>query len=155
MNKGYWKFSIIFATITVFSLLLSIPIIYFNADTETSEINDLAYEPTTTVVPLNNKIAIEKTILYFHAPEEPSHYWGYVEGTIANHVPDFAVVIQMINEEETFPRYGQVDVNENGYYEYKFRVKNTQDGELVWKMEGDYRITIFKVVHLDPKSNFL
>ena len=155
MNNRYWKFSIIFATITVFSLLLSIPIIYDHTDTETSGINDHAYEPTTTVIPLNNKIAIEKTILYFHAPEEPNHYWGYVEGKITNHVPDFAVVIVMFNEEEIFPRFSQVDVNENGYYEYKFRVKNIHDGELVWKMEGDYRITIFKVVHLDPKSSFL
>ena len=100
-------------------------------------------------------MAIEKTILFFHSPEEPTHYWGYVEGKIANHVPGFAVVIVMFNEEERFPRYGQVDVNENGYYEYRFRVKNMHDGELVWKMEGDYRITIFKVVYLDPSNSFL
>jgi len=87
LNNRYWKFSIIFATITVFSLLSSIPIIYAHTDTETSEINDYAYEPTTTVILLNNKIAIEKTILFFHSPEEPAYYWGYVEGKIANHVP--------------------------------------------------------------------
>jgi len=155
LNNGYWKFSIIFATITVFSLLSSIPIIYAHTDTETSEINDHAYEPTTTVIPLNNKIAIEKTIMFFHSPEEPTHYWGYVEGKIANHVSGFAVAIVMFNEEEGLPRYGQVDVNEDGYYEYRFRVKNMHDGELVWQIEGDYRITIFKVVYLDPKSNFL
>ncbi len=109
----------------------------------------------TRIIPIDETIAIEKTTLFFHAPEEPSHYWGYVEGKIANHVPGFAVVIQMFNEEENFPRYSQVDVNENGYYEYKFRVKNFHDGELVWKMEGDYRITIFKVVYLDPRNNFV
>ena len=110
---------------------------------------------TTRIIPIDETIAIEKTILFFHAPEEPSHYWGYVEGKIANHVPGFAVVIEMYNEKESFPRYSQVDVNEDGYYEYKFRVKNVHDGELVWKMEGDYRITIFKVVHLDPRNNFV
>ncbi len=109
----------------------------------------------TRIIPIDETIAIEKTVLFFHAPEEPSHYWGYVEGKIANHVPGFAVVIEMYNEKESFPRYSQVDVNENGYYEYKFRVKNVHDGELVWKMEGDYRITIFKVVHLDPRNNFV
>lgn len=98
---------------------------------------------------------IEKTTLFFHTPEEPSHYWGYVEGKIANHVPGFAVIIEMYNEKESLPRYSQVDVNEDGYYEYKFRVKSVHDGELVWKMEGDYRITIFKVVHLDGRNNFV
>ncbi len=109
----------------------------------------------TRIIPIDGTIAIEKTILFFNAPEEPSHYWGYVEGKIANHVPGFAVVIEMYNEKESFPRYSQVDVNEDGYYEYKFRVKNVHDGELVWKMEGDYRITIFKVVYLDPRNNFV
>ena len=110
---------------------------------------------TTRIIPIDGTIAIEKTILFFHAPEEPSHYWGYVEGKIANHVPGFAVVIEMYNEKESFPRYSQVDVNEDGYYEYKFRVKNVHDGELVWKMEGDYKITIFKVVYLDPRNIFV
>ena len=109
---------------------------------------------TTRIIPIDETIAIEKTVLFFHAPEEPSHYWGYVEGKIANHVPGFAVVIEMYNEKESFPRYSQVDVNEDGYYEYKFRVKNVHDGELVWKMEGDYKITIFKVVYLDPRNIF-
>ncbi len=109
----------------------------------------------TSIIPIDWTIAIEKTILFFHAPEEPSHYWGYVEGKIANHVPGFAVVIEMYNEKESFPRYSQVDVNEDGYYEYKFRVKNVHDGELVWKMEGDYKITIFKVVYLDPRNIFV
>ena len=108
----------------------------------------------TRIIPIDETIAIEKTVLFFHAPEEPSHYWGYVEGKIANHVPGFAVVIEMYNEKESFPRYSQVDVNEDGYYEYKFRVKNVHDGELVWKMEGDYKITIFKVVYLDPRNIF-
>ena len=109
----------------------------------------------TRIIPIDETIAIEKTVLFFHAPEEPSHYWGYVEGKIANHVPGFAVVIEMYNEKESFPRYSQVDVNEDGYYEYKFRVKNVHDGELVWKMEGDYKITIFKVVYLDPRNIFV
>ncbi len=109
----------------------------------------------TRIIPIDETIAIEKTTLFFHAPEEPSHYWGYVEGKIANHVPGFAVIIEMYNEKESLPRYSQVDVNEDGYYEYKFRVKSVHDGELVWKMEGDYRITIFKVVHLDPMNNFV
>jgi len=109
----------------------------------------------TRIIPINENIAIEKTTLFFHTPEEPSHYWGYVEGKIANHVPGFAVIIEMYNEKESLPRYSQVDVNEDGYYEYKFRVKSVHDGELVWKMEGDYRITIFKVVHLDGRNNFV
>jgi len=109
----------------------------------------------TRIIPIDETIAIEKTTLFFHTPEEPSHYWGYVEGKIANHVPGFAVIIEMYNEKESLPRYSQVDVNEDGYYEYKFRVKSVHDGELVWKMEGDYRITIFKVVHLDGRNNFV
>jgi len=136
-------------------LMLGLSLVPVLVYAETVEIDSHTQVPSTTIIPLNDKIAIEKTILFFHSPEEPSHYWGYVEGTIANYVPGFAVAIVMFNEEERFPSYGQVDVDENGYYEYRFRVKNMHDGELVWKMEGDYRITIFKVVYLDPSNSFL
>ncbi len=111
-------------------------------------INEHTHQPQTEYIPLNGIIGIEKTSLIFHTPEENSLPWGFVEGKIANPVAGYPVIIQIFKDDEAF-HFAQTDVKENGNYEYKFRVQNVEEGKTTKIFEGDYQVTIFKVVYLD------
>jgi len=102
----------------------------------------------TEVTPLDGNIGIEKTILTFSVPEYNHLPWGFVEGKIANPVLDYPVIIQIyddnvqiIGNDVGAVHFAQAEVNEDGTYEYKFRVNG---------FEGDYTVKIFKVVYLFP-----
>ena len=78
-----------------------------------------------------------------------TRYHGvFVEGKISNHVSGYPVIIQIYQNNEAF-HFAQTNVNENGNYEYKFRVLNIEDGKVTKIFDGDYQVTIFKVVYLD------
>ncbi len=106
------------------------------------------HEPQTEYIPLNGIIGIEKTSLIFHTPENNSLPWGFVEGKIANHVQGYPVIIQIFKNDEAV-HFAQTDVKENGNYEYKFRVLNIEDENTNKIFDGDYHVTIFKVVYLE------
>lgn len=102
----------------------------------------------TEVIPLDGNIGIEKTILTFSVPEDNHLPWGFVEGKIANPVLDYPVVIQIYDDDDQIIgndvgaiHFAQAEVNEDGTYEYKFRVNG---------FEGDYTVKIFKIVYLFP-----
>ncbi len=107
----------------------------------------------TEIIPLNGEIAIEKTILSLHASPDNTLPWGFVEGKIANHVSSYPVIIQIYNEDGDATHFAQTDVEEDGSYEYRFRVRNVDNGEVINIFEGDYSVKIFKVVYLAPSSN--
>jgi hypothetical protein len=109
------------------------------------------HEPQTEYIPLTGIIGIEKTSLIFHTPEENSLPWGFVEGKIANHVAGYPVIIQIFKDGEAV-HFAQTDVNENGNYEYKFRVLNVENDSTDKIFDGDYQVTIFKVVYLEQNN---
>ena len=53
--------------------------------------------------------------------------WGIVEGKIANCTSEYPVIIQMFTEGEA-THFAQTNVNGDGTYEYKFRVRIVDDG---------------------------
>jgi hypothetical protein len=114
-------------------------------------INDHTHQPQTEYIPLNGIIGIEKTSLVFHTPEENSLPWGFVEGKIANPVAGYPVIIQIFKDGEA-AHFAQTDVNEDGVYEYKFRVLNVKDDQTTKIFDGDYHVTVFKVVYLDQNN---
>ena len=114
-------------------------------------INSHTHQPQTEYIPLNGIIGIEKTSLVFHTPEENSLPWGFVEGKIANPVAGYPVIIQIFKDNEAV-HFAQTDVNEDGVYEYKFRVLNVEDDKATKIFDGDYQVTIFKVVYLDQSN---
>ena len=120
-------------------------------------IDNHSHEPQTEYIPLNGVIGLEKTQLIFHASENNSLPWAFVEGKIANPVAGYPVIIQIHKEVEgkmEAVHFAQTDVNDNGNYEYKFRVLNV-DGDKTTKLfEGDYKVTIFKVVYTNS-GNFV
>ena len=107
----------------------------------------------TEIIPLNGEIGIEKTILSLHASPDNTLPWGFVEGKITNHVSSYPVIIQIYDDDGDASHFAQTDVEEDGSYEYQFRVRNVDNGEVINIFEGDYIVKIFKVVYLAPSSN--
>ena len=48
--------------------------------------------------------------------------------------------------------FAQTNVDDNGNYEYKFRVLNSENGFTTKIFEGDYSVKIFKVVYLNQNN---
>ena len=86
--------------------------------------------------------------------------WGFVEGTIQNHVSDYPVIIQIFDNDEYVTgnnrgavHFAQIPVNEDGSYEYKFRVLNSSEEQFEPIFNGSYTVKIFKVVYLHSNLN--
>lgn len=94
-------------------------------------------------------------------PENNSLPWGFVEGKISNHVEGYPVIIQIYdNNGQNIPgnnigavHFAQTEVDDNGSYEYQFRVKDVKEGQTIDIFSGDYTVKIFKVVYLNSDIN--
>ncbi len=106
----------------------------------------------TQIIPIDGTIGIEKTVVTLHASSDNTLPWGFVEGKIINHVSDYPVIIQIYDNEGEAVHFAQLNVEEDGTYEYKFRVLSVQNGKTIKIFEGDYTVNIFKVVYLNTGS---
>ena len=140
--------------IFVFTAIMSISIPSVEAHPHSGLIaaENHSHQESSEIIPLDGEIAIEKTVIQFHASSDNSLPWGFVEGTIGNHVADYPVIIQIYDENGEAFHFAQTDVEEDGSYEYKFRVLNVNDGEVINIFQGDYFVKIFKVVYLESTS---
>jgi hypothetical protein len=136
MNNRLFAISIL-SLIVVFS---SSSFVFAHPHQGQVQIDNHTHQPQTEYIPLNGLIGIEKTSLVFHTSEENSLPWAFVEGKI------YPVIIQIYKNDEAV-HFAQTDVNENGNYEYKFRVLNIEDGKTNKIFDGDYNVVIFKVVY--------
>jgi hypothetical protein len=114
-------------------------------------INGHTHESQTELISLGGMMALEKSTIFFHSPEENSLPWAFVEGKIANHVEGYPVIIQIFKENNAV-HFAQTNVNSNGSYEYQFRVLNSENGITTKIFDGDYSVKIFKVVYLNQES---
>ncbi len=114
-------------------------------------IDDHIHEPQTETIPLNGVMALEKSTIFFHISEENSLPWGFVEGNITNHVEGYPVIIQIFKNNDAV-HFAQTNVEEDGDYEYKFRVLNSDNDNTTKIFDGDYLVKIFKVVYLNQES---
>jgi hypothetical protein len=101
----------------------------------------------TTITPINSSIGLEKTEVPFSAPKNNKLPWGFVEGKIANPVEGHPVIIQIFKNGDPV-HFAQTDVNDDGSYEYKFRVRDVTGSKVTKIFDGDYIVKIFKVVYL-------
>ena len=131
---------------------ISIPFVEAHPHSGTIQAEDHSHQPVSEIIPLDVETGIEKTILQFHASEENTLPWGFVEGKIPNHVSDYPVIIQIYDDHGEAFHFAQTEVEEDGSYEYKFRVRNVNNGEVINIFEGDYFVKIFKVVYLESNS---
>ncbi len=82
MNKANILFGSAFAAIMLVTL---VPMTSF-ADEQISG---------TTYIPLDATTAIEKTTIQMTVPEDNTLPWAFVEGKVANPVPNYPVIIQI------------------------------------------------------------
>ena len=150
MNKVI-LFSSIF-TIAVF-LSMSVDSAFAHPHSGQIMINGHTHEVQTEIIPLNGIMGLEKSTILFHASEDNTLPWGFVEGKIANHVDGYPVIIQIFQNNDAV-HFAQTDVNQDGTYEYKFRVLHSENGDTQKIFDGDYSVTIFKVVYLN-QGNFI
>ncbi|MBC8516854.1 MAG: hypothetical protein ISR81_06340 [Nitrosopumilus sp.] len=114
-------------------------------------VNGHTHESQTEIISLGGMMALEKSTIFFHSPEENSLPWAFVEGNIKNHVEGYPVIIQIFKENDAV-HFAQTNVSNDGDYEYRFRVLNSDNGVTSKIFEGDYLVKIFKVVYLNQKS---
>ncbi|MCE2505682.1 MAG: hypothetical protein J4F36_04280 [Nitrosopumilaceae archaeon] len=147
------NYAILFSGIFVMTILFS-----FSADSVSAHphsgqimINGHTHETQTEIIPLGGIIGLEKSIIVFHASEDNTLPWGFVEGKIANHVEGYPVIIQIFQNNDAV-HFAQTDVKEDGKYEYKFRVLHSENGNTKKIFDGDYSVNIFKVVYLNQEN---
>ena len=140
------------AVVSVIVILSSSSFIFAHPHSGQIFTSEHIHQPQTEYIPINEIIGIEKTLLTFNAPEENSLPWGFVEGKIANPVEGYPVIIQIFKNYEAF-HFAQTDVDENGNYEYKFRVLNVEEDKTTKIFEGEYQVTIFKAVYFDQSNS--
>lgn len=91
---------------------------------------------------------IEEKQIKMTIPSDNTLPWAFVEGTAQNMVDGHPVIIQIYKDEKPV-RFAQVDVNDDGTYQYKFRVRDVTDDKVTNIFEGDYTVKIFKTINLD------
>ena len=91
---------------------------------------------------------LEETTIQMSIPSDNDIPWGFVEGKIASPVKDHPVIIQ-IYKGDVPVHFAQVPVNDDGSYQYRFRVLDVTDNKTTRIFEGDYTVKIFKVINLD------
>jgi len=145
------KQNIVFTSIFAALVLLSTSVMLADAYPylELVQTNENNHESQTETISLDGIIGLEKTLVFMHASKDNTLPWGFVEGKISNHVEGYPVIIQIYNDEGGAVHFAQTNVNENGTYEYKFRVKSFDGTQSINIFEGDYLVSIFKVVYLD------
>ena len=99
------------------------------------------------ITPINEKISLEKTTTTMSVPQGNKLPWGTVRGEGSEYVERYPVIIQFYKGEDPV-HFAQVDVEVDGSYEYKFRVRNmdTNTGEFVNIFEGNYTVKIYRVI---------
>ncbi len=153
MIKSKFIFGSLLAVFILTSLMsISIPFVEAHPHSGTIQTENHSHQPISEIIPLDGEIGIEKTVILFHASDKNTLPWGFVEGKIADHVSDYPVIIQIYDEAGQAFHFAQAEVEEDGTYEYKFRVRNVNDGQVINIFEGDYFVKIFKVVYLESNS---
>ena len=129
-------------TIIFASVILTFVMLFYtpNASADSSEV--------VTTSPINDELSLQKTIAIMHIPEDKSLAWGAVKGEASDYVERYPIIIQFFKGDEPV-HVAQVKVKGDGSYEYKFKIRNTDQntGEIVDIFEGEYTVKIFKVIH--------
>lgn len=113
--------------------------------------NDALAQPSVTTTYINDHISIQKTEVTLSVPLDNTLPWGFVTGQPSESVPNYPVIIQFHQNGEAV-HFAQVETNDDGSYEYRFRVLSVdlETGKTTHVFGGDYDVSIFKVV---PSTN--
>ena len=110
-------------------------------------------DQTNEIISNDNNIQLVKTTTSMHIPSDNMLPWASVRGTIENHAYDHPVIIQIYQNGDAI-HFAQTNVNDDGSYEYKFRVRSVDGNNVVNVFEGDYEVRIFKTIDLTFDHSF-
>ncbi len=144
---------ILFSSVLVLAVLFSFSTNLALAHPHTGAIlvDNHSHKPQIETIPINGLIGLEKSTISFHSPSDNTLPWGFIEGTVENPVDGYPVIIQIFKNNDPV-HFAQTNVDQNGNYEYKFRVLNSANDETTKLFEGNYLVRIFKVVYLDQNN---
>ena len=108
-------------------------------------------DSSTTVISSNDGIQLTKTVIPMHISSDNTLPWGFIEGTVENHAEGYPVILQIYQNGEAV-HFAQTDVNNDGIYEYQFRIRNVDGDNVLNIYEGDYEVKIFKSVQITGKN---
>ena len=125
------------------TLIMSLVVLMYPSQTFAAESQN-----SITISPINEELSMKKTITSMNVPEDNTLSWGTVRGGASDYVERYPVIIQFYKDDAPV-HVAQVDVKGDGSYEYKFRVRNTDNntGEVIDIFEGQYTVKIFRVIH--------
>jgi len=129
-------------------VLIASVMIVFGAIIIPGNISAETSQNLVTITPINEKVSLEKTIITMNISQENTLPWGAVKGVVSDHVEGYPAIIQFYKGGEPV-HVAQVDVKEDGSYEYKFRARSVDNntGEITNIFEGQHTIKISIVVH--------
>ena len=134
-------------TILMLAIVASITMISVVSATTNDAIAQPHY-PLVTLTPVNDEISIQQTQVVLSVSPDNLLPWGYVTGyASSNYVPDHPVVIQFHQNGELV-HVAQVDLNDDGSYEYMFRVLSVDHntGQTTHIFQGEYIVSMYKMV---------
>ena len=106
-------------------------------------------DQTSEIVTENDDFVLVKTVILMNVPSDNTLPWGAVYGKIKDHVDGYPVIIQIYKNGDPV-HFAQTDVNDDGSYEYKFRIRSVDGDTVINVFEGDYDVKIFQTV----KTNY-
>jgi len=109
-------------------------------------------EQTFETVSTNEQISLVKISTSLSIPSDNTLPWASVYGIVENHADGHPVIIQIYQDDQAV-HFAQTDVNEDGSYEYKFRIRNIDGDNIIKVFEGDYDVKIFKTIKTNYNSS--
>ena len=99
----------------------------------------------------DSNVQLEKSIVYMHIPADNKLPFGSVWGKVINGAPGYPVVIQIYQNGKPV-HFAQVDLKNDGSYDYYFRIRDVEGDKVINVFQGDYAVDIFKTVYVTPSS---
>ena len=104
--------------------------------------------PQTVTNPMDGNLSLQVTTTMMFIPEDNELPWGHVRGVVNDPAETHPVIIQF-HKDGDLVHVAQVELDADGTYEYKFRVRDMVDGSPVNIYQGAYTVKIFKVIYND------
>ena len=103
-------------------------------------------DQASEIVVTKHNFEVVKITIPMYIPTENILPWASVSGIVENHVNNHPIIIQIYQNDEPV-HFAQTNVNDDGSYEYKFRVKTVNDDKTINLFEGNYEVRIFKTIN--------
>ena len=110
--------------------------------------------PSIPILSDDRSVMLQQKIISMNIPEDNTLPWGTVKGIVTNPADGYPVIIQIYKNGEPV-NFAQTDVNTDGSYEYKFRVRNVDGDQVIDIFQGDYDVKIFKTVYVAPTAKIV